>query len=331
MLFICGSNNQTTQMHQIAHALPDVRAVFSPFYCDFWQERLRDLGLAEFTVAGRKLRARCMDYLRCNQLEIDLQGKRGPYDLVVTCTDLALPRNVRRQPLLVVQEGMIDQPSWRSALVARARILPSWLAGTTFTGRSGRYDRFCVASEGYRQQFIERGAPAERLVVTGIPNFDDCHSLLDNPLVERGYVLACTSDLRETFQPDRRAAFIRRVCEIADGRPIRFKLHPNERVERARREIARWAPSAIVHAEGPTELMIANCDVLVTQISSVTFVGVVLGKQVHTDLDLNELRRLCPLQNGGRSARLVADECRRLLGLPRNTAPRATAPATEAP
>ena len=32
ILFICGSLNQTTQMHQIANELPEYRKVFSPYY-----------------------------------------------------------------------------------------------------------------------------------------------------------------------------------------------------------------------------------------------------------------------------------------------------------
>ena len=36
---------------------------------------------------------------------------------------------------------------------------------------------------------------------------------------------------------------------------------------------------------------------LITQVSSVTFVGLALGKEVHSGLDLPQLRRLLPLQN----------------------------------
>ena len=60
--------------------------------------------------------------------------------------------------------------------------------------------------------------------------------------------------------------------------------------------------------------MIANCDVLVTQFSSTAYVGLALGKEVHSYFDVDELRRLCPVQNGD-SARRIADVCRELLGL----------------
>ena len=43
--------------------------------------------------------------------------------------------------------------------------------------------------------------------------------------------------------------------------------------------------------------MIANCDALVTQYSSTVFVGLALGKECHSYWDLDELRRLMPVQN----------------------------------
>ena len=197
VFFICGSLNQTTQMHQIAAQLPGCQASFSPYYGDALLTRLRTLGLVEPTIGGNKLRARCLDYLNSQGLDVDIDGRRGGYDLVVTCSDVIVPRNVRRVPLLAVQEGILDPDNYLTQLVRRfPNALPRWLAGTAATGLSGLYERFCVASEGYRQQFIANGAPAERLVVTGMPNFDDCARFLDNDFPYRNYVLACTSDAR---------------------------------------------------------------------------------------------------------------------------------------
>ena len=73
-------------------------------------------------------------------------------------------------------------------------------------------------------------------------------------------------------------------------------------------------PCAVISifANGPTEQMIANCDVLVTQFSSVVFVGLALGKEVHSYHPLEMLKRLMPVQNG-RAARNIALECRQLL------------------
>jgi hypothetical protein len=48
------------------------------------------------------------------------------------------------------------------------------LAGTAATGLSDAYHAFCVASEGYRDFFIRKGARPEKIIITGIPNFDNC-------------------------------------------------------------------------------------------------------------------------------------------------------------
>ncbi len=73
---------------------------------------------------------------------------------------------------------------------------------------------------------MANGAPAERVVVTGMPNFDDCARFRHNDFPLHGYALACTSDARETFKLDDRRAFIKRAVELAGGRELVFKLHP---------------------------------------------------------------------------------------------------------
>src|SRR5262249_60404232 len=92
-----------------------------------------------------------------------------------------------------------------------------------------RYQMFCVASEGCERQFVSKGANADKIVVTGIPNFDNCRQFLDNTFPLRDYVLVCTSDIRETFGHEDRTALIRKALRIANGRKLIFKLHPNER------------------------------------------------------------------------------------------------------
>ena len=64
ILFICGSMNQTTQMHQIAEHLPEYEHAFTPYYCDGPIELLRRLGLMEFTIVGQKLAGRCRTICR---------------------------------------------------------------------------------------------------------------------------------------------------------------------------------------------------------------------------------------------------------------------------
>jgi hypothetical protein len=68
----------------------------------------------------------------------------------------------------------------------------------------------------------------------------------------------------------------------------------------------------MVFTTGSAEEMIANCDVLITQFSSTAFVGLALGKETYSDFDMDELRRLTPLQNGSAAVN-IANVCRRFL------------------
>ncbi len=313
VLFICGSMNQTTQMHQVARHLPEYQHAFTPFYCDGVQEVLRRLRLLEFTIIGAKLAGRCLQYLRAADLAIDYQGRRGPYDLVVTCSDVFVQKNIRGQKVVLVQEGITDPENAAFRLVQRFRRLPLWLAGTAATGLSDAYRAFCVASDGYRHDFIGKGAKAGKIVVTGIPNFDDCSRYRDNAFPHRHFVLVCTSPLREVFRGEDRPAFIRHAVAIAGGRPLVFKFHPNEDMVRAEKEVRQYAPDALTFRDGSAEEMIANCDVLVTRFSSTAFVGLALGKETHSDFPVDELLRLLPIQNNAAAAN-IADVCRHVIG-----------------
>jgi hypothetical protein len=312
ILFICGSMNQTTQMHQIARHLSGFQQAFTPFYCDGVQEAMRRLRLLEFTIIGAKLAQRCDRYLRASGLGIDYQGRRGPYDLVVTCSDVFVQKNIRGSRIVLVQEGITDPETAAFRLVQRHRSLPLWLAGTAATGLSDAYRAFCVASDGYRDLFVRKGAKAEKIVVTGIPNFDNCARYLDNSFAHRNYVLVCTSPLREIFRGEDRPSFIRNAVAVADGRPMIFKFHPNEDLARAEREVRQYAPGALMFSDGSAEEMIANCDVLITRYSSTAFVGLALGKETYSDFPADELRRLLPVQNSAAAAN-IADVCRQVI------------------
>jgi hypothetical protein len=315
-LFICGSVNQTRQMHQISQALPEVDPFFSIYYCDGLLERMRRVGLTDCSILGWPWRKQCLRYLHRNGLPTDHEGRRhqDEYQLVVTCSDVVVPGNVREKPLVLVQEGMTDPERfwfWARKLLL---FVPRWTAGTAWTGASRLYDRFCVASEGYRDLFVRKGADASKIVVTGIPNFDDCARYRQNQFPLHDFVLCCTSDARETMKLDNRKRFILRAVAIAAqaGKPLVFKLHPNEDHERARAEIRRWAPEAEVYIKGSAEEMVANCAVLICQYSTLAFVGLALRKEVHSYFDLEELRRLLPMQGGGAAGR-IAEVCRSLL------------------
>jgi hypothetical protein len=300
-------------MHQIAAQLRGWATWFTPYYVDGALELARRAGLLEFTVPGDKLRARCRAYLEREGLPIDEGGRRGDYDLVVACSDLHVPQNVRDRPMVLVQEGILDPIGLRFELCRRLPVLPRWLAGTAATGLSQHFDRFCVASDGYRELFVRHGVDPARIVVTGIPNFDDCARYLENDFPYRGYVLVCTSDARETLKLlDNRRAFLRWARRMAGARPMIFKLHPNEKVARATREIGEECPGALVYSSGCAEHMVANCDALVTQYSSTAFVGVALGREVHSYFDRRELRRLCPVQNR-LAAQNIASVCEALV------------------
>src|SRR5262245_28857475 len=299
-------------LHQVARELPEHDCVFTPFYADGLLGRLASAGLLDFTILGGQARRRTLAYITEQGLPLDLAGGSYCYDLVLMGTDLVLPRNVSGRRLVLVQEGMTDPEDVRYRLVRRLR-LPRYFANTSMTGLSDAYDRFCVASDGYRELVERKGVRREKLVVTGIPNFDNAAASLHNNFPHRNYVLAATSCLRETLKYENRRRFIRWALEVAGRRRLFFKLHPNENVARAAREIGAWAPEAAVFTDANVEHMIANCSALVTRYSSVVYHAVALGREVHAATDLATRQALVPLQNGGRSARHIADVCRELL------------------
>ena len=316
VLFVGGSMNQTTQMHQIARALGDeIDAWFTPFYGTGVVRLLKRLELLDWTIAGGEWRKNTLAYMRDHGLRLDDEGKNTPYDLVVKCQDIIRQSNLDRERVILVQEGMTDPEGFAFRLVQRAPFLPLWLASTAATGLSDRYVKFCVASEGYRDLFVKKGVRPEKLVVTGIPNFDDMGRFASCAVLPlEGYVLVVTSDARETFKLDDRMKFLRHACAIAAGRPMVFKLHPNENRARATREIRSLAPDAIVRVEGKAEELVARCAVLVTEYSTTAYVGLALGKEVHSHFDVGELERLMPLQHG-RAAEEIAAVCRDVLAL----------------
>jgi len=301
-------------MHAVGRALCGWQTFYTPYYADRLLESLRPTGFLERTVLGGELRRRTVQYLVEQGLPLDPAGQTGGYDLVVTCSDLIVQKNIRGVPIVLVQEGMTD-PETLVYRVVRRFGLPRWLASTATTGLSLAYRRFCVASDGYRELFLAKGIPSQKIVVTGIPNFDNCASFQENEFPYRGYVLVATSDTRETFKWDNRKYFLAEVERIAAGRPLLFKLHPNEDFSRSEREIRRIFPRAPVFREGDINPMIANCTVLITQYSTCVYVGLALGKECHSRFDLEQLRRLLPLQNGGTSAATIASVCREILGL----------------
>lgn len=312
ILLVGGTMNQTRAMVAVGRALSEHRCFYTPFYCDGVLRLLSRVGWLDFTAAAGPLRARAMAFLEAQGVAIDDRGEARDYDLVITCTDLLIQRNLRGRRVVLVQEGLTEPEGVLYHLVRHCGA-PRFLANTAAFGLSDAYDAFCVASEGYRELFLGKGVRAEKLVVTGIPNFDNAAAYRDNPCPHRDFVLVCTSNARETFKRDNRRRFLRRALDIAAGRPVIFKLHPAERHDRATAEIRSLAPEAMVLRDANTEHLIANATAVVAQYSSVAFTAAALGKEVHSYIAPDLLRRLLPIQNGGTSALHIADVCRGVL------------------
>ncbi|MFC6223640.1 hypothetical protein ACFP2F_10340 [Hymenobacter artigasi] len=319
VLFLIGSPNQTTQMHQIAQLLADeFEPYFSQLYYDGWQRPFYKFllwsGGLDKTIVTGKIKAKADKYLAEHKLRNDFEARvyGNSYDLIVCCSDVVVPWPLmRRTKTIFVQEGMTDPLNRWARLVKRLTRYPILAIGTALNGMNNCCDIYCVASVGYQQHFERVGVDAEKLIVTGIPNFDHIDQVRHNDFPHYGYVLAATSDLRETFTPENRPKFIRECVRIAAGRPLAFKLHPNEELPRAVDEINANAPAGtMIFTEGNTDHMIANCVELITQYSTVVYVGLALGKPVHSYFDVDDLRRKLPWQNGGTSARRIAAICR---------------------
>lgn len=316
ILFICGSLNQTSQMHQIAsHLMNEYDCYFTPYYADGIEDFAARMGWLGFTVLGGRHRRETDTYLAKHKLKVDFRGERHDYDLVITCSDLIIQKNIHKKRIVLVQEGITEPEGFIYKLVRWLK-LPRYLANTATNGLSDAYDLFCVASEGYAEHFIRKGVKPEKIAVTGIPNFDNINAFRDNHFPYHNYVLVATTPFRETFRFDDRINFIKKCLEIAGDRKLIFKLHPMENAPRAIREISAHAPDAMVFTHGNVSHMIANAAVVVTQQSTSTFVAVALGKETHSYLDVNELKHLMPIQNNGASAAQIARVCARKLHTP---------------
>jgi len=304
-------------MHQIAMQLQsDYDCWFSQFFTDLkWVNNLiKYTRLLDGTILAGQFKQKSESYLKQHGLQIDYQAKKNQYDLVVYCSDLHIPKRMQQTKTLWVQEGMTDKMTLLSRIV-KALDLPLALTGnTSLNGTSNICDVYCVASQGYKKHFSQLGTDPKKIVVTGIPNYDNLRQYLDNDFPHRNYVMVATTDMRETFRYDNRKAFIKEAVKIADGRRLLFKLHPNEQYSRAFAEIRKYAPcNTLVYQSGNTNHMIANCAELITQYSTVVYVGMALGKKVHSYFSVEELEKLCPVQTGGMSASYIAEACHNLI------------------
>lgn len=311
VFFTVGSLNQTTQMIQIANSMPDYDCYFSQFYSDSPITRFIDwMGWLDWTIMGGKIRENSENLLKENGYKLDYRGEElgNKYDLSILCTDLIVPKAAKKSGKVIwIQEGMIDPVTVWSKVVKFLKLPRAFTMGTSLNGSSNLCDVYCCASNGYADFFEKMGTDRKKLIVTGIPNYDNLIRFKDNDFPHKDYVMVATSDIRETKKKEDRVGFIKKCVKIANGRQLLFKLHPNENEVRAREEIRLNAPeNTLVFASGDTNEMVANSVELITQYSTVVYVGMAFGIPIHSFFDVKELRRLMPDQNGGTSAQKIA-------------------------
>ncbi len=313
ILFLTGSINQTSQMYQIAQELPDYECWYSQMFYDDWFVNLliKHTAAADTTVMGKPIRAKAEEYLRQRNCRIDYMARKNQYDLVLFCSEMMMTPRMAKHKTIWVQEGMTDKYTTWSRIVQKMR-LPSLLTfDTSLNGSLNLCDVYCAASEGYKRYFAEHGVEESKIFPTGMLNFDDIQCFKRNDFPYRDYVMVATTDMRETYRPEDRVGFIRKTVQLAGGRQMLFKLHPNEKFDRAKAEIEQnTPPGTLIFQSGVTNEMIANCSELITQYSSVVYAGIALDKKVHSYFDLEQLKNLAPIQNGGTTARNIAHICR---------------------
>ncbi len=300
-------------MHQIAkHLVDEYDCWFSQLFPDtmFLKAIIKHTPLADGTVLAGQFKARSENYLQQHGLQNDYCGNLNDYDLVVNCSDMIVAGKFRQTKTVWVQEGMIDRRTALTDIVKACGLAPYFTGDTSLNGSTNVCDIYCAASEGYKNYFVKHGTDHRKLVVTGIPNYDNHFQFVDNDFPYRNYVMVATSDMRETYKFENRPAFIKNAVKIAAGRQLLFKLHPNEKIDRAYAEIRKYAPAGtMIYHSGSTNQMIANCCELITQYSTVVYTGIALGKKVYSYFDVEELKRLAPIQNGGASAKNIAQVC----------------------
>jgi hypothetical protein len=313
ILFITGSLNQTSQMHQISQHLQQYDCWFSQIFPNsgFLKAIIKYTRLAEGTVLTGQFRAKSEKYLLSHGMQVDYGARLNQYDLVVYCSDMVVDPKFKNTKTIWVQEGMIDKRTVLTGIVKALGIAPYFTGDTSLNGSTNQCDIYCAASEGYKKHFNKYGSAASKLIVTGIPNYDNHIEFTKNDFPFRDYVMVATSDMRETYRFENRVAFIKKAVKVAAGRQLLFKLHPNEKFDRAEAEIRKYAPSGtLIFNSGNTSHMIANCCELITQYSTVVYTGISLGKKVHSYFNVEDLKGLSPVQNGGTSAINIAQVCR---------------------
>lgn len=319
IICVVGSLNQTKQLHTIAnHLMEDANIYFTQVFGEgIFYRTVAESGIMDNTVLGRNssFTRISREYILDNKLQYDYraQSKGIHYDLALLSTDMIVPNSFQKIKSIWVQEGMIDKLK-TFGRVAKTMGLPIYVTGdTSLNGTTNKADIYCAMSYGYKKYFAELGTKDEKILVTGVPNFDMIDAFRNTTYPESDFVLIATSDIRELGGNEDRVDFFRKCREIARGRKVIFKPHPNENQERVERELRVVMPDAQVIREPILDTLIAHCDTLITQWSSSVYVGLVLGKTVYSYFPMDELEAKKPIQNQGQSAEIIADIARKFL------------------
>lgn len=320
ILLICSSIDETIRMHEIANQLSDCDCRFMPYPHQELSGWFTEHGLAHKLSTTRRMREVCLNYLNTNRLPIDTSDGACDYDVVVSTPELAILKAKRRGRLVLIQNAMLDhemvedgKENASDQFAHWIPILSRWLTGVSSGATDDSYDKLCVASEGYRDLFVRNGVDPYRIVVTGIPKFDNYASFLHSDFSYRDYALVVTSEERDAFHFESHRHFVRDALRIARGWELVFLISASESHPRTIEEIQQLAPAARLFTEGEVGPMVANCGMLITQCPSVAFIGMALGKELHSHMNLAKVYGLLPLQNGGQSASNIAQVCRNLL------------------
>lgn len=313
ILCVVGSLNQTTQLHEIARFLDKEYNIFySQLYGDGMAYKfVAESGFFDNTVLGKNssFTLKSKQYIKENGLVYDYRGesKGIEYEMAILSTDLVVPRSFLAKKTVWVQEGMID-PLTSLAKIVKKLKLPTFLPGnTSLNGTSNKADIYFAASKGYKNYFNSLGTDSEKILTTGVPNFDNIIEMQKLHFEHKDYVLVATSDIRDLGGNEDRVHFIQECVKIADGRQLIFKLHPNENYEKSSREIRENAPqNTMIYNTGSIDPMIAHCHTLITQYSSTVYLGMILGKKVYSYFPIEELEANVPIQNGGTSAEIIS-------------------------
>jgi hypothetical protein len=314
ILCIVGSLNQTTQLHEIARFLDtEYNIYYSQLFGDGLAYKfVAESGFFDNTVLGKNssFTLKSKQYIKEKGLSYDYRGqsKDIEYDMAILSTDLVVPRSFLKKKTVWVQEGMID-PLTSLALMVKKLNLPTFLPGnTSLNGTSNKADIYFAASKGYKQYFNSLGTESNKILTTGVPNFDNIAEMKKLEFEYSDYVLVATSDIRDLGGNEDRVHFIKECVKIADGKQLIFKLHPNENFEKSSREIRENAPAnTMIYNTGSIDPMIAHCHTLITQYSSTVYLGMILGKKIYSYFPIEELEANVPIQNGGKSAEIISE------------------------